>query len=88
MTNDTITDSEIELARMRGALEEWRIYLAGPCTDDCIRHGQMDSRNEPYNGHRHWTEWYENNRSSVVALNFILSGEYDYASGLRAIGEQ
>jgi hypothetical protein len=87
-TSLELTDSEIELAQLRGALEEWRIYLAGQCTAECVAHGQIGSTSEPYNGHRHWTEDYEANRSTVVALTYLLAGEYDYASTLRRIGEQ
>lgn len=85
---ETVTDAEIELAQLRGSLEEWRCYLAGPCTIDCISHGQIDSLDELYNGHKHWTEWYEGNRSSVVALNHLLTGEFDYATALRQMGER
>lgn len=83
--NDTLTDAEIELARLRGALEEWRVYLAGECTMECIEHEQRDSLDEPYNGHRHWTEWYESNRSQIVGLNYLLDGQYDYPVTLRSI---
>ena len=85
--NDTLTDTEIELTQLRGSLEEWRIYLAGPCTEDCVKHHQV-KRGQPYNGHKHYTERYEDNRGSVVMLNRLLSGEYDYASMLRQIGER
>jgi hypothetical protein len=29
-----------------------------------------------YDGHRHWTPWYEQHRSIVVTLNSILDADY------------
>lgn len=78
-------DAELELARLRASLEEWRRYLAGPCTPECIEHQQIDNLAEPYNGHRHWTEWYEYNRSAVVAVNCLLDGQYDYPVTLNGL---
>lgn len=61
------------------AIEEWREYLAGPCdAQDGCPEGE-------YNGHKHYTAWYENNRSTVVALNHLLAGELDYFDRLREL---
>jgi len=67
------------------ALEDYRRYLAGPCEPECMdRHGYSltELLEQPYDGHRHWTTWYERNRAIVVNLNVILSGDYGYPAHL------
>jgi len=78
--------AELELARLRASLEEWRRYLAGPRGEQCIELEQIRSTSEPYNGHKHYTDWYEDHRGQVVALNAILGGEYDYPALLNHSG--
>lgn len=67
---------EDEATRLRLDLEAWRRVLAGPCDHECIEHEEIEHLDEPYNGHRHWTDHYEENRSAVVAINLILEGTY------------
>lgn len=86
MMSDEITEAELDLNRLRGALETWREYLAGPCDHSAALSGP-DCPPGPYDGHRHWTNWYEDNRGAVVAINHLLAGEYDYASAMLEIGK-
>ena len=81
-----IQDSDLEGLRLHAAVEELRRYLAGPCTEECVAHGQVGSLADSYNGHRHWTEWYEDHRWTVVALNAILEGDYAYPVVLNSVG--
>lgn len=63
----------------RKALEQWREFLAGPCDDKC-------PSPPPYNGHKHYSAWYENNRSTVVGLNHLLEGwDLSYFARLREL---
>lgn len=79
-----ITTEVPEIEKMRRSLEELRTFCAGPCGDP------TDPRypNCPFPGeqaeprHRHYTDHYEKNRSLVIALNYILEGEYAYTAGL------
>lgn len=65
-----------EAKRLRRDLEVYRAYLAGPCGHN----GPTAPRcpRGPYNGHRHYTAWYEAHRSTVVALNEILAGKFSH----------
>lgn len=84
-------ERELELVRLTGALEELRIYFAGPCVPGERCGGEIAtaaSCKQPYDGHRHWTRYYEVHRSFVVALNAVLAGDYHYASILREIGQR
>lgn len=75
-----------ELANLIGALEDWRSYLAGPCTRDCENElGELAA--DDYDGHRHWTDEYERVRGEVVMLNRIISGDYEFPKVLCSIGE-
>ena len=82
-----MTDTEIELAQLRGALEEYRAYLAGPCNDPAEGPTAPKCPKGPYNGHRHYTEEYEDNRSTIIALNHLLNGDYSWPVTLRQIRE-
>lgn len=55
----------------REAMVQWREYLAGPCVESCPP--------GPYDGHKHYSTWYDNNRSTVVGLNHFLLEGWDLA---------
>lgn len=61
--------------RLRRDLETFRHYLAGPCNaNGPMAPGCPDGE---YDGHRHWNEWYDGHRSTIVQLNMILVGGFD-----------
>jgi hypothetical protein len=60
--------SEDEATRLRRDLEDFRSYLAGPCSEEC------DPDDHPR--HRHFSEWYDEHRAVIVSLNAILEDEY------------
>jgi hypothetical protein len=62
--------SEPEATRLHRDLEVYRAYLAGPCPDDC-----PNADDGPM--HREYTPYYEGNRNVIVALNAILTGDFD-----------
>ena len=68
------SSSEDEATRFRRDIETYRAYLAGPCDHDGPTAPRCPSG--PYDGHRHYSAWYEAHRSTVVALNAILGGEF------------
>ena len=69
---------EDEATRLRRDIETYRAYLAGPCDHD----GPTAPRcpRGPYDGHHHYSAWYEAHRSTVVALNAILAGTFPRAT--------
>ncbi len=72
------SSSEDGATRLRRDIETYRAYLAGPCDHN----GPTAPRcpRGPYDGHRHYSAWYEAHRSTVVALNAILADEFPRAT--------